>query len=230
MDTAAQAVAHCRLVVDPTGQGLFADDLLLRYVAAAAREVRATITSREVTDLDAEVFIPAIPQGVTSLDAQQAAGGPLADMTEPEEIFERPAGTAVEDYSRVRPVVELPARPMTDRNLVYQWIGGRVVLPGATQSLDLRVRYRSAWAPLTDMTTPLAAEGIAPILGRWGASLLADGMDQGPQAMQRMAVARQLLNAWVRGRVLRAQAVARRPRPYSRMDDWTERSGLDGWV
>lgn len=221
-DSAGDAVKFAQLLLDPTSQGLFKEAFLLPYCSAALRSVRNEITSRAVTAPEALTVLPAVPAGTASLGGYTAPGGALALMEEPVTIREKPAGDGPEFYTAVRRVEELPPRVQVDRLLCYTWIGGSVGFLGATQALDIEVRYRAAWLPVTEAAQRLPAPGLVPTLGWWTAALVGEAMDQAQAAAGRLAEAKHLLSKWIAGRVLESQRERRRPRHF---DD----GGLGWW-
>lgn len=225
MDTAADVVAQAQLLLDPTGQSLYSDKFLLSYANKALTEIRATILSTEVTQIEASAQVLALPPGMTNLDAYTAAGQPLALMEQPLSIREKPAGTDSFNYTDLRRVDRLPARDADSRLGVFEWTGGRVLLLGATQPMDLDLRVKAAWPPLTQMTTQLPVAGLTPAASWWAAALVRQAADS-PQAPLLMATATKLLARWTQSRILDSQAVTRRPRPYRDQPRWGEGTWL----
>lgn len=215
MDTAGDALAIARALLDPTGQGLFGDQALLPYLNTAYRSIADEVAAiREWTANEAVATLPAVPAYTVSLAAFQAPGQPLANLEQPIALREKAAGAAPEDYQDVRLVDELPARSPAALLLEYEWRGTTVVLIGATQALDLEVRFVTRWGSLNAATDALAVNGLANALGWWTAGLMCSALREDAKSQQYLASARHFLFQRVNDFVKTSQIALRRPRPY----------------
>ena len=215
MDSAFTAITRAQALLDPTGQGLFPAARLLPYLNIAYAELRDEgVNAREVTVSTAVVVLPAFPAYRVDLGAYVTPGGVLEALANPLLVRERPAGGRPEDYTEVRPVAELPARSPQPRLREYAWRGGNLFFVGATQALDLEVRFEQLLPAIKDVNEPLLAVGVANILGYWTAAKMALAMREGQLAATYEARARHLLYLWTSGQVKDAQVIVRRPRPF----------------
>lgn len=214
MDTCGDALAFARALLDPTSQGLYPDPFLLPRLNAALLTLRGAIVSPEVTSLEAVAEINGLPAGTLTLDGYMQAGGVLAGFELPLALYEKQAGATPEDYMEVALVEELPRRSPDLYLRAFEFRGGHVVFLGATQALDLEVRYRAAWPPMRQPADALPARGLVPALGFATASLVAAAMGQDPVAAAFDAKAAKALFDWKNARMHEAQAVVRRPRPF----------------
>lgn len=226
MEAAQTAIARAQVLLDPTGQGLFSAQRLMPYLNIAYSALRDEgVSQREVTAAEAVVIIPAFPAYAKDLGAYVAPGGMLANLAAPLSIREKQAGTDDNNYFEVERVAELPSRTADDMLRSYEWRGGNVYFIGATQALDLEVRFEQLWPALKTGTDPLGAIGIATILGYWTAGLMATAMHEEQLGQQYVAEARHLLFRWIQRQIMDAQNDTRRPRPF-RDPGW---AGVDGW-
>lgn len=229
METAATALATARALLDPTGQGLFTDAALLPYLNVAYRAIRDEVTAiREWSANEAVTMLYAVPPQTGSLSAYQVQGGELADLEQPIAIRERPAGTTPESFQEVRQVAELPSRSPDLLLHEYEWRGDGIYFVGASQALDLEIRYVRVWPTIQSAADCLAVGALANTLGWWTAALMAFALREEAQAQQYLAAARHLLYQRVNDFVKTSQITLRRPRPYRSGPGG--RSGLGDWL
>ncbi len=228
MEAAQTAIARAQALLDPTGQGLFSAQRLMPYLNIAYSELRDEgVSAREITAAETVVIIPGVPANTTSLAAYVAPGGTLQDLAAPLTIRERQAGTDDNNWQELERVSELAARTPGDYLRTYEWRGGNVYFLGATQPLDLEVRYERIWPAIAAPTDALGAIGVATILGYWTAGLMAMAMREQQLGAVYIAEARHLLYRWMQRQVMDAQGVTRRPRPF-RDPGWWSPAGR--WV
>lgn len=228
MEAAQTAIARAQALLDPTGQNLFTAARLMPYLNIAYSALRDEgVCSREVTAAEAVVVIPAFPPGTTSLADSVAPGGALQNLAAPLTIWERQAGSDDNNWFELERVVELPARDPDDLLRSFEWRGGNVFFLGATQVLDLKVRYEQLWPAVASGTDALAAVGVATILGYWTAGLMATAMREQQMGALYIAEARHLLFRWIQRQIMDAQTETRRPRSF-RDPGWWAPAGR--WV
>lgn len=220
MEAAATAIGRAQALLDPTGQQLFSTARLMPYLNIAYSALRDEgVASREVTAAENVATITGFDAAAKhDLGDFVKPGAPLASMAAPLTIRERPAGSGDDDWSDLERVAELPARTPDDRLRSYEWRGGNVYFVGATQPLDLLVRFEQIWPVVTDVAQPLAAIGVANILGYWTAGLMATAMREQQLGAQYIGEAKHLLFRWVQRQVMDSQAVVRRPLPFRNYD------------
>lgn len=215
MESAQTAIARAQALLDPTGQGLFTAERLMPYLNLAYSSLRDEgVADREVTAAEAVAVLPAFPAYARDLGAYVAPGGVLQNLAAPLAVREKPAGSDDINYTELERVAELPARSPVERLVSYEWRGGNLYFPGATQALDLEIRFEQIWPALGSPGDALAAIGIATILGYWTAGLMATAMREQALGQQYIAEARHLLDRWIQRQVLDSQTITRRPRPF----------------
>lgn len=229
METAADALATARALLDPTGQGLITDQALMPYLNIAYRSIRDEVAAiREWSSNETVTTLFAIPAFTTSLNAYQAAGQGLAGLNQPIALREKPAGAPPESYQEVRMVEELPARSPAALLMEYEWRASGVYFVGATQALDLDVRYERDWATLKASTDPLAVGGLANTLGWWTAALMCSALREETKSQDYLLQARHFLFQRISDFVKTSQITLRRPRPYH--PDFPNGRGVDSWL
>lgn len=222
MQPASTAIARAQALLDPTGSEMFSAARLMPYLNIAYSALRDEgVAAREVTAAEAVVIIPAFPAYATDLGAYIAPGGVLQNLAAPLTIRERQAGTDANNWFEMERTAELPARPADDLNRSYEWRGGNIYFIGATQALDLEVRFEQLWPALASGSQALGAIGIATILGYWTAGLMATAMREQALGQQYIAEARHLLYRWVQRQIMDAQGETRRPRPFRDPGWWS---------
>jgi hypothetical protein len=216
MEAAQTAIARAQALLDPTGQGLFTVARLMPYLNLAYASLRDEgVAAREVSAMETVVVLPNLAAYTKDLGAFTAPGGLLENLASPISIREKPAGTDDNNYFDVTRVDELTPRTPDDRNRVYEWRGGNLYFIGATQPLDLEVRFEQLWPAISAASQPLGAIGVASILGYWTAGLMATAMREQQLGAQYIAEARHLTYRWIQRQIMGAQSVTRRPRPYN---------------
>jgi hypothetical protein len=140
-------------------------------------------------------------------------------------IHERPAGSTPEDYTLVERTDVLPNRSPEDRFREYEWRGGNIFVIGATQNLDLKVRYDQIWPAITGADQPMGAQDIGNILGYWTAGLMGNAMGNQDWGTALVQEARHQLYLWSAKQVKDAQAVPHHPRPFS--EHWPRVQGSE---
>src|SRR6185437_9458188 len=215
MEAAQTAIARAQALLDPTGQNLFSAQRLMPYLNIAYSALRDEgAASREVTAAEAVVVIPGVRAGTRDLGAYVAPGGVLQNLAAPLSIREKQAVSLDDDYFEMERVGELPSRSPDDLLRSYEWRGGNVYFIGATQDLDLEVRYEQLWSAIGAPSDPLGAIGVATILGYWTAGLMATAMREVALGAQYVGEARHLLFRWIQRQIMDAQNTTRRPRPF----------------
>lgn len=215
MQPASTAIARAQALLDPTGGDMFPAARLMPYLNIAYSALRDEgVAAREVTAAEAVIVIPNFPAYAKDLGAYIAPGGVLANLAAPLTIRERQAGTDANNWFEMERTPELPARLADDLNRSYEWRGGNIYFIGATQALDLEVRFEQLWPALASGSQALGAIGIATILGYWTAGLMATAMREQALGQQYIAEARHLLYRWVQRQIMDAQAETRRQRPF----------------
>lgn len=215
MEAAQTAIARAQALLDPTGQGLFSAQRLMPYLNIAYSSLRDEgLAQRDITATEAVTVVPGVPAYTRDLSAYVAPNGALANLAAPIAIWEKPAGSGDDNYTEMHRVDELEPRSPEELNRGFEWRGGNVCFTGATQALDLQVRYEQIWPALQTPASALGAIGIATILGYWTAGLMAVAMREEALGGQYIAEARHLLFGWVQRQVMDSQAVVRRPRPF----------------
>jgi hypothetical protein len=216
MDSANTAIGRAQALLDPTGQGLFTAQRLMPYLNIAYASLRdEAVASRMVTASEAVVVLPGVPAGTKDLSVYVAPGGVLQSLAAPLSVREKPAGAGDEEYTEVARVDELPAREPDGRLREYEWRGGNVYFIGATEPLDLEVRFEQIWPVIQTPSQALGAIGIANILGFWTAGLMCVAMREAQLGAGYVAEARHQLFVWIQRQVMDSQHVTRRPRPYN---------------
>lgn len=215
MDSAATAIGRAQALLDPTGQQLFSTARLMPYLNIAYAALRDEAASaRAVTVAEAVLILPAVPAGTRDLGNFVKPGGVLSAMAGPVSLRERPAGGDDSQWTGVERVAELPARGAEERLHSYEWRGGNIFFVGATQALDLEIRFEQLWPAIREAGQALEAGGIANILGFWTAGLMAAAMREQALSAQLISQARHFLDRWMQQRILDAQNITLRPRPF----------------
>ncbi|MGH9475441.1 MAG: hypothetical protein ACRD1C_03810 [Terriglobales bacterium] len=215
MEPASTAIGRAQALLDPTGQGLFTPALLMPYLNIAYSSLRDEgVAAREVTAAEMVVILPDVAAYTKDLGGYIAPGKALANLAAPLTLRERQAGTDDNNWFEIERTAELPSRTLDDLNRSYEWRGGNIYFVGATENLDLEVRYEQLWPALANPNSSLGAIGVATILGYWTAGLMATAMREQALGQQYIAEARHLLYRWIQRQIMDSQSATRRQRPF----------------
>jgi hypothetical protein len=228
MEAASTALGRAQALLDPTGNGLFSTARLMPYLNIAYSSMRDEgISQREITAAEAVLVLANVAAGTTDLGQYVKPGGTLQNLANPIAIMEKPAGTDDDNYQEVARVTELIPRIQESYNLTYEWRGGNIFFIGATQNLDLQIRYEQLWPSIATPDQALSAVGIANILGYWTAGLMCAAMREQTLSAGYIAEAKHLIFLWKVRQVLDSQAITRRPQRF-RPSGALSGNGLNG--
>lgn len=98
-----------------------------------------------------------IPAGTTSLNDYMQTGQPLSLLSQIFDIREKPTGTGQSAYRPMQLAMDIPIMPDTpqDFNGIYVLGEDNILLPGASQALDIRVWGEFKPTPITASDTLL---------------------------------------------------------------------------
>src|SRR5271157_3945557 len=87
-----------------------------------------------------------------------------SDLIEPILLWERQTGST-EDFVPMKQILDgLPSVTQSSRLRIWEWRGDQIVMPGATQSNDLRLRYKGSQANFVTTNDVLyIRDGAAPV-------------------------------------------------------------------
>lgn len=162
-----------RSLLDDSQNDWTPDSYLAPFFNLACRNLQMEVAAFGLVENVAEVILPAVPAGTTSLAAYAEMNQPLSSMWQPLDLYERPAGAGDSAWRllrRVEVVPPLPPQPFFD---FWEYRGGDVVLPPASQPLDLMVRYEALLPYVTETSEPLHLLGGSHILAYSSAALIA---------------------------------------------------------
>jgi hypothetical protein len=229
-NTAGQITALVRSLLNDSQGNLFTDSLLLPYVNSAYRKMQRAIGNAGAGGFiqdDALLVVASVTAADTSLqvsitDATVPPNQLPTDLLFPLKIWERPNGSA-QDFVEMVDLSQhggLPSRAQDATLSVWEWRADGIYFLGATQDMQIRLRYLKAYPDLTDATSPVlvrnAQEAIAyaaAALAAWsrGSPLAAKWDEAGADAIE------DLVSAAVR----REQNTSRRRRPFSARSGYT---------
>lgn len=172
----ANAIATVRaLLGDPLGQWV-TREYILPLMNISYASVNLNLANASSRNLEAVIPVLGVPAGTTSLypwqsgtglpGAPAGAAAPLAllkGLTDPIEVWVKPAGSPVSMYSRARERGTLPHVDSTQYatnslagGLYFNWLGGKLLITPVNQPLDIEVTGKFAPPPLVDDTDLLA--------------------------------------------------------------------------
>jgi hypothetical protein len=164
--------------------------------------------------------------GTTITDGSVSSPTPMlpSDLFVPWDLWERPTGSAIGFQKMHKPDVALPSVYQTAYLNLWEWRGDAIWLIGATQTMDLRLRYEAVIPDILpanqidwNTTTIPILNGLGPLAFRAAYFYnLARGDQDGMAAMDMQAniELKKLVDAATRGK--QRQSVRRRGFPHGR--------------
>jgi hypothetical protein len=229
-NTAGQITALVRSLLNDAQGNLFTDAVLLPYANSAYRKLQRALGNAGgggfIQD-DALLVVPAVSAQDTSLqvsitDATAPPNQLPTDLLVPLKIWER-ANLSSDEFVEMVDLTQhggLPSRAQDVVLSVWEWRADGIYFLGATQDVQIRLRYAKAYPDFTDATSPVlvrnAQEAIAYAtagLAGWarGSPLAQRWDDAATDAMEDLVIAA----------VRREQQSARRRRPFSARSGYT---------
>lgn len=173
MDTASSVLDSTRALLDDPERDWATDDYLRPFLNIAYRDLASELGAYGISFDQRVVVIPNVAANTTDLGAYIVAGGPLATMWQPIDLYERPAGGDDSQWVSMRRVAEmLPALPKPNFG-TWEFREGNIYLPPSNQTNDLLVRFEEMFPNIADVSEPLRITGAANILACATASLAA---------------------------------------------------------
>src|SRR5215470_15296853 len=229
-NTAGQITALARALLNDSQGNLFTDAVLLPYVNSAYRKVQRAIGNAGgggfIQD-DALLVVAAVDSVDTSLqvsitDASEPPNQLPTDLLVPLKLWERPDGSS-QDFVEMVDLTRhggLPSRAQDTTLSVWEWRGDGLYFLGATQDIQIRLRYLKAYPDLTDAISPVLVRNAQEALA-YAAAALATWSRGSPLAAKWDDAATDAIEDLIVATVKREQQSQRRRRPFSSRSGYT---------
>jgi len=229
-NTAGQITALVRSLLNDAQGNLFTDAVLLPYANSAYRKVQRALGNSGgegfLSD-DALLVVPAVAEPDSSLqvaitDATAPPNQLPTDLLLPLKLWERTNGSS-DDFAEMVDLTRhggLPSRAQGLTLGVWEWRADGIYFLGATQDIQVRVRYLKALPDLTDATSPVLIRNAQEAIAYTAAAMAALARGS-PLASQWDAAGADALEDLVVGATRREQQSSRRRRPYSSRSGYT---------
>lgn len=198
-------------VVSVLIQGDWATDaVLLPLVNKAYRKVQERLLEAGSKTMTAEATLT-LPIGATSITDSTNPQLPV-DFLAPRVLYEKISGTQFFGPS-MQPVDVIPDGPQGAVNYRFAWFSDGLYFLGATNALDMLIRYFTSLQALSDGTSPILIRGGLDAVASYGAFLAATsrgGTNSGIFAQLHQEDMKNLLNMQSHAR----QYLAARRQPY----------------
>lgn len=223
-NTAGQITSLARSLLNDAAGNLFTDAVLLPYVNSAYRKAQralANVQSGSFLSDNVLLVVPAVaaPDASVQVSVTDATTPPNqlpADLLVPEKLWERSNGSS-DDFVEMTDLTGhggLPSEPQASMLRYWEWRADGIYFLGATQDVQIRLRYQRSYPDLTDATSPVlirqAQEAIA-----YAAAAMAGAARGAPLAERWDAAAGDALEDLISRATQREQYTVRRRRPYS---------------
>jgi hypothetical protein len=222
-NTAAQITALVRSLLNDAAGNLFTDAVLLPYLNSAYRKVQRALenvqSGSQLSD-DALIVVPAIPvvdpsARVAITDAGTPPNQLPTDLLVPLRLWERANGSS-SGFSEMADLTNhggLPSEPQTPALRFWEWRADGIYLLGATEDVQVRLRYRKAYPDLASGSSPVLIRNAQEALAFFTAAL-ASAARGAPQAVHWDQAGADALEDLVARTTQREQRTSRRRRPY----------------
>lgn len=178
MNTLGDVVTECQgLLGDPDGEWV-TRGYILPFINTAYRLAYLFLKNATGRNLEGLQEVLDLPQGTTTLYPQQAPGQPLSGLTDPLQVWWKPAGMPANCYRPMSPKETLPfvGPPGLQPGLLgvgmwFTWRGNQLTITPISQAIDVMVDGRFNPPPLVDdkqilvvspdLQTPLAMSAVA---------------------------------------------------------------------
>lgn len=167
--------------VDTISQGdVYSDTVLIPMVNSAYRKVQRKLLDTGSPTMSEVYVYSALPVDTEILSDSSDPQLPI-DFLAPRLLWEKPTGTSDVNYQKIQPADNIESTPQLGFNWVYSWRSEKIILPGATQVLDLKLRYFRALERVTSSDSQFLIRGSDDALAYYTAALAANSRSS-PQA------------------------------------------------
>lgn len=199
--------------VDTISQGdVYSDTVLMPLVNSAYRKVQRKLLDAGSPTMTAFTTYTALAVDTETLSDTTDPQLP-DDFLAPRMLWEKPTGTVDINYRILAAVDNIESTPQLGFNYQYSWSGEAIYLPGATQVLDLKMRYFRSLASVSDGSAQILIRGSADALAYYTAALASNSRSS-PQAATFQALADQHILELCDMQAHSGQYRPRRRRPY----------------
>lgn len=223
-NTAGQITAIVRSLLNDSAGNLFTDGLLMPYVNSAYRKTQRALAAAGMETFLVDDLMLVVP-AVTSIDSTQqvvmndASAPPNqlpTDLLAPLLLWERPSGSSG-DLVMMTDLTGRGGLPSLQQGTAlrfWEWRQDGLWFLGATQDVQIRLRYQKAFPDFTDATSIVLIRNAQEAIAFAGAAMAALARGS-PLAEQWASAASDALEDLISTSVRRDQRGGRRRLPYS---------------
>lgn len=223
-NTAGAITTLMRSLLNDSAGNLFTDGLLIPFVNSAYRKVQRALANAGVGTFivdNVTVVVTAVAAADASLqvvinDATAPPNQLPTDLLVPVKLWERP-NLSTNDFIEMVDLTDhggLPSRPQGLTLDVWEWRGDGIYFLGATQDVQVRIRYQKAYPDLADATSNVLIRNAQEAIAFFAAAITA--MSRGsPLAEKWDQAGDDALEDLIVRAAQREQNTNRRRRPYS---------------
>jgi hypothetical protein len=223
-NTAGAITTLMRSLLNDSAGNLFTDGLLIPFVNSAYRKVQRALANAGVGTFivdNVAVVVTAVAAADASLqvvinDATAPPNQLPTDLLVPVKLWER-KNLSTDDFIEMVDLTDhggLPSRPQGLTLNVWEWRGDGIYFLGATQDVQVRIRYQKAYPDLADATSNVLVRNAQEAIAFFAAAITA--MSRGsPLAEKWDQAGDDALEDLIVRAALREQNTNRRRRPYS---------------
>ncbi len=174
--------------IDLIAQGdVYSDTVLMPLINSAYRKVQRKLLDTGSPTMTGVHFYPGVAVSTTILSDSSAPQLP-DDFLAPRMLWEKPTGTVDINYRQLSQSDNIESTPQLGFNYQYSWRREMIIMPGATQVLDLKLRYFRSLYPVQSADAQFLIRGSADAIGYYTAAIAANSRSS-PQAATFQAMA-----------------------------------------
>ena len=223
-NTAGQITSLVRSLLNDAAGNLFTDGVLLPYANAAYRKVQRALASvRSGTFLTDDTLLVVAAVGAPDASLQVAITDATAppnqlptDLLVPLKLWERAAGSSDSfvEMADLSGHGGLPPQAQGSTLQFWEWRTDGIYFCGATQNVQIRLRYEKAYPDLGDATSPVLVRNAQEAIAYFTAAM-ASAARGAPQAGRWDGAGADALEDLLQRATQREQHTTRRRRPYT---------------
>jgi hypothetical protein len=229
-NSAGQITALVRSLLNDAQGNLFTDAVLLPYANSAYRKLQRALGNAGgggfIQD-DTLLVVSAVEEVDASLqvsitDATADPNQLPTDLLLPLKLWERADGSS-DDFAEMVDLTQhggLPSRPQDTTLSVWEWRADGIYFLGATQDVQIRLRYLKAYPDLTDASSPVLVRNAQEAIA-YATAALAGWARGSPLAEKWDGAAADAIEDLIAAAVRREQQSSRRRKPFSSRSGYT---------
>lgn len=135
-------ISRVQTLFEAQGQKWCDKDYIIGFLSLHNEDIETWLAALDLSYLEQDIILPAVPAGTSNLAAYQATGHELDDMMSPYSLeWKRPQDqvTSFADVGRVDKVIDVNPNNPIEGIQSYSWKGGLIQISPSSIDCDIRV-------------------------------------------------------------------------------------------